>query len=197
VEKKQKLKNWVIAVNSIHDVHPADSSSEAANAAAVWDNDDSISVKPAADNTSTSGDWPQAWVDPGGWRPLMKNNASSIKFNQKVSFMRYQNVPPQPSVLYGVTVSDNLSTPYGRYEISKNIMDILKDPKKKEQVDLQDPLVKAVYEAVLIEDQDDLEEYQEEAPVQKLSKVLDQGEFVPFNPLVSRTISYSYAFYTS
>ncbi|ODM99195.1 Exosome component 10 [Orchesella cincta] len=180
VEKKQKLKNWVIAVNSIHDVNPVESSE--VNTIAVCDNDDDISSKPPHDAANTVS-WPQPWVDPGGWKSLVRNDGASLKFNNKVSFMRYRNVPTKSSELYGVTVSDSLTTPYGRYEISKNIMEILKDPKKQGQVDMQDPLVKAVYEAVLVDEEDTVEDYQEELPKKKLSEVLNSGDFVPFNPL--------------
>ncbi|CAL8095562.1 unnamed protein product [Orchesella dallaii] len=180
VEKKQKLKNWVIAVNSIHDVNPIESS-ETINVA-TCDNDDDISIKPARD-AAVAVSWPQPWTDPGEWKSLIRNDTSSLKFNKKVSFMRYRNAPTKSPQLYGVTVSESLTTPYGRYEISKNIMDILKDPKKQGQVDMQDPLVKAVYEAVLVEEEDNVQEYEEELPEKKLAQVLNSGEFVPFNPL--------------
>jgi hypothetical protein len=79
----------------------------------------------------------------------------------------------------------DVATPFERYQLSRKILELLRDPEKRAEADLNNPLVKAVYDTLMYDpDQREKEErarllQPESVP---LAKVLPDSEFVPFNP---------------
>lgn len=60
---------------------------------------------------------------------------------------------------------------------------MLKDPDKKNTLDLNDPLIKAVNET-LVQETDELTAEDPEPVAKNVARILPEREFVPFNPLV-------------
>lgn len=181
VEKKAKLKNWVVVVNSIHDLAPVDASESSKTN--IYEDEEVTTSQPTENSSET---WPQPWVDSGEWKLIVRTKPLSWNFGRRVA-QKFQESSPSSSQTSSNRLfdPDSLSTPYGRYEASKKIVNIMKDPKKVDNLDLEDPLVKAVYDAVTVVDESELiNEEMDEAPAPELSRVLDEGEFIPFNPLV-------------
>lgn len=128
--------------------------------------------------------WPIPWVDPGNWTKFVLNKSNGLILSQ--SPYRQQQSRHSESLSNSSEIA-NVMTPFDRYEISKKVMEMLEDPKKKDDLDMSDPLVKTVYEAVLVEDpslNSSPAPTEDQTPA-KLVRVLDEGEFIAFNPLVS------------
>lgn len=170
----------MVVVNSIHDLAPVDESES--SKLKMFEDEEDLLDKPKVVTES----WPQQWSDPGGWKSLIQKKPSTWKFSSmgKVSTSHEAKKSYLSSKTFGPMDSESLSTPYGRFLASKKIVDMLKDPATEKSMDLDDPLVKAVYDAVTVIDDSEKIVEKEEEPARELYKVLDDGEFIPFNPLV-------------
>lgn len=180
VEKKVKQKNWLILVNSIHDLAPIDATETNATTDAFEDEED----LPITQSVQSS--WPQAWTDPGNWCDMIATQLPKCQFGRRSNCRKTLSIGSSPAKTHSKYDEENLSTPFGRYSASKKIVDLLKDPNMQKDLDLSDPIIKSVYEAVnVIDESEIIKDIVEDTPRQELSRVLDEGDFIPFNPLVS------------
>ncbi|CAG7729562.1 unnamed protein product [Allacma fusca] len=152
-EKNARQKNWIIMMDSIHEVDLKENETS------------SESVLTRNDN-----EW---------WKSI---DYTDVKVSQT------------PKVLFdgGMASSKSCSTrdspqnkfsPFHRYKLTTEIIRNLKDPKKKTQVDLENPLVKSVAITILAEPNDEKEVAVPEPPKPSRKSTILNQEFVPFNPM--------------
>lgn len=173
----------MVVVNSLHDVTPVEPEEEDED-----DDDmdlDDESTKTAV-NTTIAASWPEPWADPGGWQKFVGSKGTSgpcFRFNRNL----VQKRSAAQSTSSTFFKSEDVATPFGRYQITKKIHDMMKDPEKEKDINLKDPLVKAAVEALSLKDESELDTQTdpvEEDHVPVPAKVLEEGEFIPVNPLV-------------
>jgi len=156
-DKRKKQKDWMVLLNSIHDV--------------------SIEPSKVHDDDDEAQSWPEHWNPPVAWSELVVKTSCSIPFGRAAVGMN------------GLTKVRENSRAYGRYELSNNILDILRNPTKKGSLDMSDPVVRAVQETLLV---DPLESDKplcassqpKVEPTGGLDRVLPEKDFVAFNPMV-------------
>jgi len=137
---------------------------------------------------------PQEDIEDNVWpKPLNELKEPNIRvlkkpsmfFNHKVNFHKPNKTMEAGSQQTRFAPKFEASAaPFDRYQLSNEIMELLKDPKAKEVLDMENPIVRAVYETVFLDPAEELEDDKDEVP-QVVEKVFTEGEFIPFNPLVS------------
>jgi hypothetical protein len=190
------LKDWVVLLNSVHDVSLSEVSKGKPDQETISSLDsveDNLSDGDQNDLEPTQAPettiWPQPLKEPTKKHAAIKVlKKPSIFFNHKVSIRK-----PLTRTILDESSSkpkyEAAATPFERYQLSKEILDMMKDPKKKEALDMENPIVKAVYETVFCDPAEEIEVERDEKH-QVLEKVLAEGEFIPFNPLVTYLLGF-------
>lgn len=156
-DKRKKEKDWMILLNSIHDVQLNPSKTE---------------------NKDEVYHWPQPWIAPDGWEKIQLATSSSFPLG------RAGGVKVKPSRV-------EKSSAFERYELSNHILDILRNPHKKDSLDMDDPLVRVVRETLLADTSEKdkplctASENKATITNENVDKVLPEKDFVAFNPMVT------------
>lgn len=188
-EKRKKLKNWVVMLNSIHDVNISELMELGEDEENIKRFNEFENIRGGEGDNSTNRQRSRmSWSEPFNIDTI---DMSGIKLKTTPSskiFAR-QYTTSNNSVDNKVPINKNgASSAYERYQLSNEIIEMLKDPKKKEQLDLEDPLVRVVYDTLVADPEENRklmdpneDEGAKETPV---GKILPDSDFVPFNPMV-------------
>lgn len=181
-------------MNSVHDVNPEDISQIKDESADMDMNEECASEEQqvVAEHSLQHTEWPQPLKEPGFLHSsVLQFHNPSIFFNTKIrskkSFSSTEKVDTEGS---GYSM-DTAATPFDRYLLSKEIMELLSNPVKKEILDMENPVVKAVYETVFCDPTEFGNSDKDRSEPVELEKVFTEGEFIPFNPLVISNHAYA------
>jgi hypothetical protein len=177
-------------MNSVHDVDLDEIAEVSEPTSVTNDEEDEEQEEDAEMNSSHDQkeqhaqqlqEWPLPLNEPRSDTPLAQIFKPTIFFNKKIKLIDKSSIK---SIKKDEYLTDAASTPFDRYQLSNEIIQLLSDPIKKEALDMENPVVKAIYETVFCDPSElDQRTYEDEKP-HVLEKVFTEGEFIPFNPLV-------------